>query len=469
MPRKTRALVLFPLFPILALAGCQLSQAAAPPTPAVPDKAVYHIQAADGSTEYIVTLTGDDIPATLSTSVKAAGGKLVKTLDGMGVAVASSNVPDFAARLASAPGVDGVAPNTFQQHLGDSSLVQSIDPNFNLQPDGPDPSGPSGEPYSGYQWGLGTTRVPQAWAQGYTGKGVRVAVLDTGVDQLNPDLAPNLDWPRSKSFIPTEPTAADLNGHGSHVAGLIAAAKNGFGVIGVAPEASYFAVKVLDATGVGDDAGILEGIKYATDQGARILDLSIGEVTTDKGLLHAYDHAFRYANKHGAIPVVAAGNFFGSQKTLNALLAPAQANDCLTVSAVGPQGQQNFDAFGIYSDFGNFIDLAAPGGNIGIDPSDGTPVILDKRDFVLSDWSTQALPHVEEGVNVGPAPLLFAVGTSFAAPHVAGALALELQAHPGYSPAEARQKLLSATDDLGKPGRDPYFGFGRLDAGRVVQ
>lgn len=443
--------------------GCQapLNTATAPAQSSV-SKTTYQIAGKATTTRYLVSFTGDEVPANAAALVSAAGGTLDQALPG-GVAIASSKQAGFAQALAKDPSVESVGVSSRQGLTGNRYAAA-----FSLQADGANASGASGEPLSGYQWGIETTNTPAAWAQGLTGAGVKVAVLDTGIDEKNPDLAPNLDLARSRSFVAHEPSVVDYNGHGSHVAGIIAAAQNGYGVSGVAPGASYFSVKVLDASGWGEDADILKGIVYAADQGARIINMSLEGPAADQAQVNAYRHAIRYAKKKGAIVVAAAGNESGSPKSLGAYLLPAEVEACIAVSAVGPQNQQNFDTFSLFSNYGQFVDIAAPGGNLGFDPATYQPIIYSKQDFVLSTWSTQGRSYTSNGFKFSKASHLYLAGTSQATPHVAGALALMLQAHPGLTPAQARQRLLTAADDVGQPGRDAYYGRGRLNTAAAL-
>lgn len=449
-------------------AGCQVVSPGAvgtdPQNRTAPAGSTYRV-AAKGEQRYVVTFTGEEIPADLSATVEAAGGALLQALDDMGVALVVSDQPDFATKLAKARGVESVNRST-RRGLVQTAYAAGFDPGV----EAPDPTGASGEPLSGYQWGLDSIKAPETWKGGYTGKGVRVAVLDTGVDDQNPDLAPNLDKRRSVSFVPEEPTFVDYNGHGSHVAGIIAAAKNGYGVTGVAPKASIIAVKVMGADGWGDDFGILQGIKYAADQGAQVINMSLTSLGEDRPTIKAYRHAVRYAKKRGALIVAAVGNGSMSGKDIEPALLPAELDGVIGVSAVGPQNQQDFDAFALYSNFGRkLVDIAAPGGGIGFDPATFTPVIHTKRDLVLSTWSTQAHSYSMQGFDFHAAPHMFLAGTSMATPHVTGAIALMLQAKPRLSPAEARRVILHSADDLGKRGRDEYYGAGRVNALRAVR
>jgi len=340
----------------------------------------------------------------------------------------------------------------------------SLDANLPPKP------GPEGEPYSGYQWGLDLGHVREAWKAGFKGRGTVVAVLDSGVDAANQDLAPNLDLAHGRSFIPDEPDMVDRNGHGSHVAGIIAAAQNGYGVTGVAPDATILPIKVLDATGQGNDYGIIRGIDYAVSQGASIINLSIEGLweqdATGKRLRAAYAAAIRHAQTRGAIVIIAAGNF-GQQIPIDGhYVLPAESGAGLVVGAVGPFDGQNPGNFAFYSNYGKgYLNLAAPGGGMGFDPATFTPVV-HKTDLVLSTWSTQALPHEDQGFKFGAAPRMFLGGTSMACAYVSGVAALARSAYGPVPPARLRQILLAATS----AGADPtFYGAGIIDALKAVQ
>ena len=412
---------------------------------------------------FIVVLNGDSLPAEVGEAITTAGGALETTLDGMGIAIVRSLDPAFAERLAHHPMVAGVAPNVSSQQAFPPTV---LDP-------GPDairnPGGPSEEPLSGYQWNLRSINVEGAWARGLTGKGVRVAVLDTGIDPDNPDVSPNVDFARSASFFENEPSPIDYGGHGAHIAGIIAAARNGYGVVGIAPEAKVFGVKIGSRNlffGGGLAAPVLQGMKYAVDQGADILNMSLGFFTDNPALVLAFERAVDYAERNGAIVVASAGNESINLDTLppGFHIVPAEIEEVITVSAVGPLNQQNFDTFATYSNGGSIVDVAAPGGNLS-----SSVGILDKRDLVLSSFTTHGISFFDGPENFHAATHAYWVGTSFATPHVVGAVALILEAHPKLTPAQARAALLNSADDLGPPGRDIFFGMGRINVGRAVQ
>lgn len=320
------------------------------------------------------------------------------------------------------------------------------------------------QPFQSLQWGLNVVQAPQAWAAGDQGQGVTVAVLDTGVDANNPNLAPNLDLADSRSFVPGE-DLTDLNGHGSHVAGIIAAARNGTGVAGVAPLARIMSVKVLDKDAYGDDFDILEGIRYAADHHANVINLSLEDrlqwgagATGDAAM--AYERAIRYATMNGSLVVAGVGNDAEEDRTSGWVHIPADLPLVLGASAVGPVGQKNFDAFAVYSNWGSpMVQVAAPGGGVGWNAQTG-PVIVDPRDLVFSTWSTRAIPQVIDGITLGPAPWSYMAGTSMASAFTSGVAAIAIAAHADPPMAIAERIRRAAIGS----GYNPYTGSGVVNA-----
>jgi subtilisin family serine protease len=311
------------------------------------------------------------------------------------------------------------------------------------------------------QWGLERIGAPGAWARG-TGDGITIAVVDSGVDLSHEDLAPKLDG--NVSCIGASGNAArcsgsgqDDNGHGTHVAGIaLAATGNSRGIAGVAPDARLLAVRVLKddcagaeactATGNADD--VAAGIRWATDHGADVINLSLGGGTVQSVLGCAFCDAVEYAWSKGAIAVIAAGND-------SALPSGFSDEPAVVVTAT-----TRADTRASYSNASSGLlrnarwPVAAPGGEAETDPDDcatgGTP-----KGILSTYWS--------EGHQNGYACL---AGTSMAAPHVSGSLAVLRST--GLSPQASIDRLLATAQDLGAPGRDDEFGMGRIDLGRAV-
>ena len=320
------------------------------------------------------------------------------------------------------------------------------------------------DPCAGNQWGIVNVRAPEAWSV-TQGAGVTVAVVDTGADFDHPDLATNLvrvagsDITRNQAykcpFMPTggqssNAVAQDDNGHGTHVSGTIAAVtNNGVGVAGVAPAARVLPVKVLDASGSGSDNDVARGICFAADNGAKVINLSLGFdpassiVVTMLG--NDTEQAISYAYGKGSAVVIAAGN-----ETFPACDFPASHTKALCVGSVDRRDNHSW-----FSNFGTNVGVVAPGGL-------GSVFCEDSEDI----WST-LLPG-SSGDCADDGYDSFA-GTSMASPHVAAVAALVVATHgSGVSPDFVYTKLEQTADDLGTPGVDPIYGHGRVNAHRAV-
>lgn len=288
-------------------------------------------------------------------------------------------------------------------------------------------------------WNLSLIRVGPAWDIVSESDGPLVAILDTGVDASHPNLAgrvlPGYD------FINRTGDTSDDNGHGTHIAGIVAAAVDGSApVAGVAPRSRILPAKVLDSEGNGSVSLLASAIVWATDQGSRIINLSLGTANASATL----QDAISYAHSKGAVIVAAAGNnYLGN----NLPVYPAAYPEVIAVAAT-----TDTDGHASYSSSGVYVDLAAPGG----DPSghnDGQP-----GHWIMSTYSSG-----------GDATYARLAGTSQASAHVAGVAALLLSVNPGLRNLEVRSLLERTATDLGTPGRDELYGYGRVDAGTSVE
>ncbi len=283
------------------------------------------------------------------------------------------------------------------------------------------------DPYWTHQWHMRRLDLPRAW-QVTRGEGVVVAVLDTGVSSHQDGFYKLLP---GKDFVDGDDDPSDPNGHGTHVAGTIGQrAHNGVGVVGVAPKVSILPVRVLDDRGAGANTAVASGILWAVDNGANIINLSLGSPLDSQVVADAC----AYAYENGVTVVAATGNEgFGDFVGF-----PAALDTTIAVGAIDQRDQVAF-----YSNRGAQVDVVAPGGDITVD-TDGNG---------LQDGVVQ-----ESNLN-GEWAYYFLQGTSMATPHVAGAAAL-LYANGVTDPDDIRSLLRSTAQDLGPEGWDPAYGAG---------
>jgi subtilisin family serine protease len=321
---------------------------------------------------------------------------------------------------------------------------------------------------AGRLWGHVNIKAPEAWSV-TRGAGATVAVVDTGTDFNHPDLAANLvrvagsnmienktylcPWMKpNKRWRGSNAVAQDDQGHGTHVAGTVAAvAGNAFGVAGVAPDADVLPVKVLDEDGSGSDSQVARGICFAADQGADVINLSLGydpafSILITNGVVGTEtNRALEYAYAKGAAVIAAAGN-----DSFPVCGFPAAHTKALCVGAV----DQN-DVKAWYSNFGGHLGVVAPGGA-------GSVFCNDDLDIWSTIWPGSGLNCDQNGFDT-------LAGTSMATPHVAAVAAL-IEAKYGAvaTPDFIYAKLKATADDLGTPGVDPAYGHGRVNAYRAV-
>jgi subtilisin len=270
-------------------------------------------------------------------------------------------------------------------------------------------------------YGLENVQALDAHQNGVTGEGINVAILDTGIDRTHSDLSANVAGGFS---VFTDSANSDPyndgNGHGTHVAGTVAAANNGDGVLGVAYDANLYAVKVLNNAGGGSLAGVAEGIEWSIENDMDIINMSLGALT---GSIILEEYA-DLANEAGILVIAAAGNSGNSFGTGDNVNYPAVYDSVLAVAAT----DQNNDR-GSFSSTGPTVEISAPGVNVlSTVPNNGHQTFS---------------------------------GTSMAAPHVAGVAAIVWGAKPELSNEELRQVLNETALDLGTPA---HYGNGLVQA-----
>jgi serine protease len=291
-------------------------------------------------------------------------------------------------------------------------------------------AGAPNDPYYPYQWHLQNLDVPEAWKISQ-GEGVVVAVVDTGVSANEDGFFKLLP---GKDFVDGDDDPEDLNGHGSHVAGTIGqASNNGIGTAGVAPRVSILPVRVLDANGSGDNTSVAEGIIWAVDHGANIINLSLGSPANSETVADAV--AYAYENN---VTVVAAT---GNDGFTDFIGFPAALPTPIAVGSVDLSSNVAF-----YSNQGREIDVVGPGGDTSVD-ANGDAMM----DGVLQETRME-----------GVWSYYFLQGTSMATPHVAGVAAL-VYANGVRDPDALRQVLQNSATDLGGNGWDKVYGYGMVN------
>ncbi len=278
-------------------------------------------------------------------------------------------------------------------------------------------------------WGVDRVDAELVWPSSNTANVIKVGIIDTGISNKHSDLLANIKG--GINTINARKGWNDDNGHGSHVAGTVAAINNTIGVVGVAPAADLYAIKVLGAGGSGYLSDIIEGIQWAITNQMQVINMSLGTSSN----IQSFHDAVIAANNAGIVVVAAAGNSGG------AVIFPAAYPEAIAVSAT-----DSSDTIASFSSRGPQVDLTAPG---------------------VSIYSTYK--------GTGYATLS---GTSMAAPHVAGVAALVLNTPVGlydananekWDPSEVQTKLQATATDLGAVGFDNLYGFGLVNAYSAVQ
>jgi serine protease len=307
---------------------------------------------------------------------------------------------------------------------------------------------PNDSYFAGYQWhyhpmgyvvpGVGGIDMISAWGisgVGFNaGSGVNVAICDTGVDESLDDLA-GVYFANGWDFINNDNDPYDDEGHGSHVCGTIAqTTNNSYGCAGMAGGATIIPVKVLDSGGSGSWDVIAEGIEWATDQGADIINLSLGG-TYDAQVV---EDAVNYAYNNGVLVVCAKGND-GRRKAF----FPSDYANAFAVAATHSGGLR-----ASYSNYNDATDITAPGGDTN--DRDGDGYIDGVLQQTMDGW-------------------YFYYGTSMATPHVVGLAALIWEQNPTFTNDQVRSRIETTAVDLGKAGKDKYYGWGLIDPVAALQ
>ncbi len=335
---------------------------------------------------------------------------------------------------------------TVSAALNKNPSVSYAEPNFLRIPDFV-----PNDPLYRYQWHLNNPMMQQTWDIS-VGSNIVVAVLDSGIAYRNgggfaqaPDLA-NTNFIPGYDFVNNDKYPDDDNRHGTHIAGIIAqSTNNSFGGCGVAPACTIMPVKVLDKTGSGNVADIVEAIYFAVNNGADIINMSYGFVTSPS---QSEEEAINYAVSYGVTIVCSAGN-----EATNEPHYPSSYEATICVTATKYDHSFAYS----YSNYGPDVDICAPGGDINDDlNNDGYPDGIYQQ--------------THDGIDYKSFDFYFAEGTSCSSAFVSGVVALILaRASKPLTPADIKQILQLTATDMGEPGWDQFYGWGLINPLGAVQ
>jgi subtilisin family serine protease len=455
-------------YSLLAVAG-SLAIAACADRPDDPAGPGVDLSTTAAQKSWVVVFKQEKLPASVEKMVADAGGTIVSRIPEIGAISARSANADFGAQMKQDPSVRAAnLAGKMRLILPDQDVGATSAENNGgtYSPPGGDPQ-PGTEPLWREQWDKMRMNVSSAsYAIQKGRRDVVVAILDTGLDQFHPDIAPNLDLARSMSFVPTEPTIQDFNGHGTWCGSAVAAPLNNFGISGVAPEVTLVALKVLSAADGGEWVWLAAALVYAGVHHFDIASMSLGGYiprNTDHADYIVLQRAVQFARSNGVLPIAALGNdnFDVSDGRFFQYFveAPGEIAGVIGVSATGYFNQKAH-----YSNYGmGKTDISAPGGATrdysGVpgsgDPNTGeppAPYLGIGR--VLGAWSTTApsadLPvdRTERCTGPGGTPPCFMYvwiqGTSMATPNAAGVAALIISQY-GDFPSSPNRTHMSPT------------------------
>jgi lantibiotic leader peptide-processing serine protease len=459
----------------VAIAGCTDRDV---PTGAInPEPAAFSMASETG--RYLVDVEGQ--MSRFQNRIAALGGSVVFAHARTGIAVVEGLDLETAASLVESGLAKQVAPDVL--------IPLDLPTDVELASAGvSSPDDPTMANRYSWQWHHRAIKADVAWAAGRLGSpSVRVAILDTGLDYNYPDLVGRVDLSRSRSFVPSDDAlveanfpgahpVADLHYHGTHVGATVAS--NAIVAAGVTSKAMLMGVKVCNVNGSCPASAVIPGILWAADNGADVINMSLGGAMLREGsggYVGFLNRTFNYANRTGVVVVVAAGNnasdldrnywwlrrntptqeyvhfpsLFATYCDVAATVCVAATGPTARASQAGPW--TDWDAPTTYTNFGrSAISVAAPGGS--------------GAGAVVAGCSTFSLVFAVCRTDIY---VLNASGTSMASPHVAGLAALLVEDY-GRNPGRIRAAMQNSADDVGAPGVDPYSGKGRINVARAL-
>ena len=437
--------------------------------------------ATGASQTYLILYGARSVPSDAAARISTAGGTLVARYDAIGVAIARSGSATFRASVKADRRVaDAAATGRTGVRLSDVEAPDDSTASVDI------PATDS-DNLSGLQWDMRQIHAPEAHAITGGSPSVVVGDIDTGLDYTHPDLAANVDFSSSVSCIggvPNQDPVAwmDDNGHGTHTAGTIAAASNGIGIVGVAPNVKVAGIKTGDAAGFFFPEAVICAFMWA---GSHHLDVTNNSYFADPWLFNcrndaeqraifaAEQRAIRYAQSQGVVVVAAAGN------QSDDLAHPTQdatspddtvpvvrdiTNACAVVpvevpGVVGVTADGNRAIKSFYSSFGvGTVQVIAPGGDSRLQLTAAAP-----NGRVLSTWPS-GFACRRRVLDAG-ATYCYLQGTSMASPHVAGVAALIRSQHPGWSPGAVTALINSSADPMACPDIAQYVPYPAVDGG----
>jgi subtilisin family serine protease len=435
---------------------------------------------AGSSQTYLVVYKSQAVPSDAAARVTGAGGEIVASYGAIGVVVARSSSSSFRAELKS----DGRIAEVASTAKSAVRLTPQRDDSGDTAIDTPVSDSDS---LSGLQWDMVQIHTPEAHAITGGRSSVLVGDIDTGLDYTHPDLAPNVDDAASVNCVSGSPVAGkvaamDDNGHGTHTAGTIAAAANGIGIVGVAPNVKIAGIKAGNAAGFFFPEAVVCAFMWAGSHGVDVTNdsyfadpwlFNCKNDPEQKAIYSAEQRAIKYAQHNGTLVVASEGN------QADDLAHPTQdvtspddttpvvrdiTNACVVVpvevpGVVGVTANGNLQLKSFYSSYGmGTADVTAPGGDSILQRTAAAP-----NGRVLSSWPASLLTvtclAARRVGDASGATYCYQQGTSMAGPHATGVAALILSQHPTWSPGKVASALQSTADPLACPDDLSIYAF----------
>lgn len=425
---------------------------------------------------YILLLKGNSVPADLAAQVESAGGQLVATMPQVGIAIATSSEANFIDSAKAIASVSDAGPEAVHTV---PDVTEAPEPALTA------PTGADDLYNAGLVWGVNRVGAPDAWVNGHTGShNTVVAVIDTGVANNHPDLAPNIVEMNCFTSAPTCQAYPINSDHGTHVAGTIAAAFDAGRVVGVAPNtgiAAYNTFEFIPGCGVCSfSSSRWLAMLDAADKGYKVISMSLGSTAQFGGkgsnnlaaFVAAEKRIANYVDKQGTLMVASAGN---NALDLNGTIIhlPGDIPQMINVGATGIQPgarypfPNSFDIRAFYSNFGAALTVAAPGGDCGeINACTGAGNAGFPWFEFLVLSTTVALEPVCSAAGTCAPRYGWKGGTSMATPHVSAVAAMIFDANPGIKPSQVRAKLKQTAENVGSRQE---FGHGMVRADKATE